>query len=139
MLASNYQRIYDSFGRQTVMQSIGATLWRVAAGEVDIVLPFRHDLCQQHGFIHAGIITTIVDSACGYAAYTLMPPESEVLAVEFKVNFLTTAVGEQFIARAVVRKAGRTLTVCQGEVFAVLGGQEKLITLMQATMMRVSA
>ena len=132
-----WQRIHDSFQQQTLMHTIGASLTRVEAGKVDISLPFRDDLCQQHGFIHAGIITTIVDSAAGYAAYTLMPPDSEVLTVEFKVNFMAPAVGDLFIARTAVKKAGRTLTVCTGDVFAQRDGQEKLIVTMQATMICV--
>ncbi len=129
-----WQRIHTNFQKQTVMHTIGASLTHVEAGQVTVEMPFRDDLCQQHGFIHAGIITTLVDTACGYAAYTLMPPESEVLAVEFKVNFMSPAVGERFIARAAVKKAGRTLTVCTGDVFALRDGQEKLIVAMQATM-----
>lgn len=132
-----WPRIHTSFQKQTIMHTIGATLTRVEAGQVDITLPFREDLCQQHGFIHAGIITTIVDSAAGYAAYTLMPPESEVLTVEYKVNFMAPAVGDVFIARAAVKKAGRTLTVCHGDVFARRDDQEKLIVTMQATMICV--
>lgn len=130
-----WQRIHASFQKQSIMHTIGASLTHVEAGQVVIELPFRDDLCQQNGFIHAGIITTIIDSACGYAAYTLMPPQNEVLAVEFKVNFMSPAVGERFIARANVKKAGRTLTVCTGDVFAQRNGQEKLIVAMQATMM----
>ena len=131
-----WQRIHANFQKQTVMRTIGASLTHVEAGQVTVEMPFRDDLCQQHGFIHAGIITTLVDTACGYAAYTLMPPESDVLAVEFKVNFMSPAVGERFIARAAVKKAGRTLTVCTGDVFALRDGQEKLIVAMQATMIR---
>lgn len=130
-----WQRVHASFQKQSIMHTIGASLTHVEAGQVVIELPFRNDLCQQNGFIHAGIITTIIDSACGYAAYTLMPPQNEVLAVEFKVNFMSPAVGERFIARASVKKAGRTLTVCTGDVFAQRDGQEKLIVAMQATMM----
>jgi uncharacterized protein (TIGR00369 family) len=109
----------------------------VAPGAVEIELPYRADLCQQDGFLHAGIVTTIVDSACGYAAYTLMPAGARVLSVEFKINFLAPAIGDRFIARGMVARAGRTVTVCTGEVVAVSQGAERAIALMQATMMAV--
>jgi len=117
------------------METIGATLSRVEAGEVEIGLPYRADLTQQDGYLHAGIVTTIVDSACGYAAFTLMPADAAVLSVEFKLNLLSPARGERFVARARVLKPGRTLTVCAGDVFAVTGADEKLIATMLATMM----
>ena len=104
---------------------------------VEIELPFRADLCQQDGFLHAGIVTTIVDSACGYAALTLMAVDARVLSVEFKLNFLAPAVGDRFIARGRVARAGRTITVCTGEVVALTGDAERSIALMQATMMTV--
>lgn len=128
------QRIRDSFSRQTVMDTIGATLTHVAPGEVDITLPYRADLTQQNGFLHAGIVTTIVDSACGYAAYTLMPADFDVLSVEFKVNLLNPAKGSRFVAQACVIKPGRTLTVVRGDVFAFEGDQKTLIATMLATM-----
>jgi uncharacterized protein (TIGR00369 family) len=113
-------------------------LVRVEPGLVEIKLPYRPDLTQQDGFVHAGIIATIADSACGYAAYSLMPPESEVLAVEFKVNLLRPAKGEMFLARAEVIKPGRTLTVVRADVFATTGTEEqKLVATMQGTMMRL--
>lgn len=89
------ERVRDSFSRQLVMSTIGARLARVVSGEVDIELPYRADLTQQHGFIHAGIVGTILDSACGYAAYTLMPTDAAVLSVEFKINLLAPAKGEK--------------------------------------------
>lgn len=107
---------------------------RVDAGEVEIELPFRDDLSQQHGFIHAGIITTILDSACGYAALTLMPEDAAVLTVEFKVNLLSPAKGEKMIARGRVTRPGRTVTVCAGDVFALTAGKEKIVATMLATM-----
>src|SRR5918999_2782707 len=100
------KRVRENFARQRVMQLIGASLKRVEPGAVDIVLPYHHDLTQQHGYIHAGILTTVADSACGYAAYTLMPAGSEVLSVEFKMNLLRPAAGELFVAEARVVKAG---------------------------------
>lgn len=134
-----YARISASFEQQTVMTAIGATLRSVAPGAVEIELPYRADLCQQDGFLHAGIVTTILDSACGYAAYTLMPVGARVLSVEFKINFLAPAVGDRFIARGSVARAGRTVTVCTGEVVAVSQDSERVIALMQATMMAVFA
>lgn len=131
------QRVRASFQQQTVMATIGATVRSVAPGAVEIELPFRADLCQQDGFLHAGIVTTVVDSACGYAAYTLMPAHARVLSVEFKINFLAPAVGDSFIARGKVARAGRTVTVCTGEVIALSQDAQRVIALMQATMMAV--
>jgi uncharacterized protein (TIGR00369 family) len=131
-------RVRASFNRQHVMQVIGARLVAVGAGEARIELPFSPELTQQHGYIHAGIIGTIVDSACGYAAYTLFPPDSEVLTVEYKVNFLAPAKGEKFVAIGRAIKPGRTLTVCTGEVWAHDQSEAKQIAAMQATMMTVS-
>jgi uncharacterized protein (TIGR00369 family) len=125
-----------SFARQPIMNLIGARLSLVEAGVVEITLPYRDDLTQQHGYLHAGIITTIADSACGYAAYSLMPAGSEVLSVEFKVNLLRPAKGETFVARADVIKAGRTLTVVRADVFSrAESGDRELVATMQGTMM----
>lgn len=130
--------IKDSFARQTIMGLIGGELTRLEPGVVEISLAYRGDLTQQHGYVHAGIITTIADSACGYAAYTLMPPDSDVLAVEFKVNLLRPAKGETFVARAEVIKAGRTLTVVRADVHALSNGDRReLVAIMQGTMMRL--
>jgi uncharacterized protein (TIGR00369 family) len=131
-------RVTDSFARQTIMTTIGATLTHVAPGEVDIALPFRADLCQQHGFVHAGVVTTIVDSACGFAALTLMSPGAGVLTIEFKSNFLAPAAGDAFVARGRVVRAGRQITVVSGEVVARSRAGEKVVSLMQATMMAVT-
>ena len=117
-----------------MMATLGATLERVAPGEVDIRLPFRPDLTQHHGFLHAGAMTTVVDSACGYAALTLMPAGAAVLTVEFKVNLMAPGKGESILARGRVLKAGRTLTTCVGDVFAISGGEEKHVLTMLATM-----
>lgn len=125
-----------SFARQQIMTLIGAALERVAPGAVDVVLPFREDLTQQRGYVHAGIITTIADSACGYAAYTLMPTGSEVLSVEFKMNLLRPAAGERFVAEGRVVKAGQTLTVARCDVFAWTGEEAKLVATMLATMIK---
>lgn len=130
-------RVRTSFAQQAMMTTLGATLERVAPGEVDIRLPFRADLTQQHGFLHAGAMTTVVDSACGYAALTLMPVGAAVLTVEFKVNLMAPGKGESIMARGRVIKAGRTLTTCVGDVFAIAGGDEKHLLTMLATMMTV--
>lgn len=130
--------VESGFARQGVMKTLGAYLISVTPGQVEIGLDFRGDLTQQHGYLHAGVITTIVDSACGFAAHTLMPPGSGVLTVEYKVNFMAPASGEQFIAVGRVIKAGRTLTVCTGEVFAVQNGERKTIAVIQTTMIRLA-
>ncbi|HEY4216690.1 MAG TPA: PaaI family thioesterase [Gemmatimonadaceae bacterium] len=131
---SNEQRVRASFARQRMMQTLGAELTAVRPGEVEIVLPFREELTQQHGSLHAAAVTAIVDSACGYAALSMMPPDVEVLSVEFKVNLLAPAIGERFVAVGRVLRAGKTITVCSGEVHAEQGGARKLICAMQATM-----
>lgn len=131
-------RIRASFAKQTVMQTIGAAMTRVEPGAIEIAMPFRPDLTQQDGFLHAGIVATILDSACGYAAFSLMPAEAAVLTVEFKINLLRPAAGERFIARARVLKPGKTLTVVNGEVAAVTGGQEKIVASMMNTVMRLA-
>jgi uncharacterized protein (TIGR00369 family) len=118
------------------MQLIGARLRLVEPGAVAIMLPYREDLTQQNGHIHAGIITAIADSACGYAAYTLMPAGSEVLSVEFKVNLLRPAAGEEFVAEATVLRAGRTLTVTRCDVYAQFAGEARMVATMLATMFR---
>jgi uncharacterized protein (TIGR00369 family) len=129
------EEIERSFARQTIMGLIGAGLSRVEPGVVEINLPYRADLAQQHGYLHAGIITTIADSACGYAAYSLMPPKSEVLSVEFKVNLLRPAKGETFLATAEVIKSGRTLTVVRADVVGITGDHRELVATMLGTMM----
>jgi len=130
-------RVRESYARQRLLVTLGAALEHVAPGEVDIRLPFRPDLSQQHGFMHAGAMTSVVDTACGYAALTLMPRDAAVLTVEFKVNLLAPGKGESFVARARVIKPGRTLSVVRGDVLALDGGAEKLVATMLATMMVV--
>lgn len=131
------QRVRDSFARQPAMRTIGASVTRIAAGEVELELPFRDHLTQQHGYLHAGILATILDSACGYAAYTLMPADAAVLSIEYKINMLAPARGERIVARARVMRAGRTITVCSGDAVAVAGGDETLVATMLASMMTV--
>ena len=134
--ADGYEaRLRESFAKQAAMRTIGAEIAHVAPGEVDLRMPYREELTQQHGFMHAGIIGALADSACGYAAYTLMPPDAGVVSVEFKLNLMAPAAGESFVARARVKKAGRTITVCNADVFAVRGGEERLIAAMQGTFM----
>jgi uncharacterized protein (TIGR00369 family) len=130
-------RVRASFTRQRVMATLGAAMTRVAPGTVEIQLPFRPDLTQQNGFLHAGIVTTILDSACGYAAYSLMPAGVNVLTVEYKVNLLAPAAGALFAARGRVLRPGRTITACAGDVVAIEDGREQLIATMLATMMTV--
>jgi uncharacterized protein (TIGR00369 family) len=131
------RRVRASFERQVFMKTLGARLASVAPGEVVVELPFRDDLTQQHGSLHAGVVTSIVDTACGYAALTLMPAEAAVLSVEFKINLLAPAKGQSFRATGRVLKAGKTITVCAGEVLAVRDGSQFIIAQMQATMMTV--
>jgi uncharacterized protein (TIGR00369 family) len=130
--------ITQSFAKQTIMGLIGAELTRVEPGIVEITLPYRADLAQQHGYLHAGIVTTIADSACGYAAYSLMPANSEVLSVEFKVNLLRPAKGATFKAVAEVVKAGKSLTVVRADVFGVDRDRRELVATMLGTMICLS-
>jgi uncharacterized protein (TIGR00369 family) len=131
-------RVRASFGRQGFMRSLGAELTAVEPGYCEIRLPFREELGQQHGFFHAGALAAVADSAGGYAAYTLMAAGDSVLTVEYKINLLAPGRGEEAIARARVVRAGRTLTVCQVEVFAVTNGGENLCATMQQTVMRLA-
>ncbi len=129
------ERVRESFARQRAMETLGASLLRVAPGEVDVEMPYRVDFTQQHGFLHAGIVTTVLDSACGYAAFSLMPADAAVLSIEFKVNLLAPARGERLIARGRVTRAGRTVTVCTGDAFMIEEGRERHVATMLATMM----
>jgi uncharacterized protein (TIGR00369 family) len=126
-------RVRASFERQRLMATIGAQLRRAAPGEVEIEAPFGEELTQQHGYVHAGIVTALADSACGYSALSLLPPGVEVLTVEYKVNFLAPAKGERFIARGHVERSGQRVTVCSGEVVAMTGSDEKRVAVMLAT------
>jgi len=128
-------RVRDSFSRQGIMELIGARLTRVEPGLVEIELPYRADLTQQHGFFHAGITSTIADSAGGYAAFSLMPAEASVLTTEFKINLLAPADGEVLRALGRVVKPGRLLTVCEVDVFAVKDGAAKPCAKLLETLM----
>ena len=121
------------------MRTIGASLELVEPGRVHISVPFSPALSQQHGYAHAGVITTIADSACGYAALTLAPPGSEVLSVEFKISLLAPAVGSRFVARASVLRAGRRLSFCTAEVIASDASQEQIIATMLSTIITKKA
>ncbi len=130
-------RVRESFARQAFMSTLGAKLTRVEPGAVEIRLPIRPELSQQHGFVHAGAVATIGDSACGYAALSLMPVGTGVLAVEYKINLMAPAVGEVLVARGRVVRAGRTLSVCQAEMVAMEGGTERPVALLVSTVMTV--
>jgi uncharacterized protein (TIGR00369 family) len=138
--SADYQeRIRSSFAKQGLMSTLGATLGPIAPGLVEIALRPDPAISQQHGFVHAGAVSAIADSAAGYAALSLMPSGTGVLTTEFKINLLAPAAGDRIVARGRVVKAGRTLTVAQSEVFAESGGQEKLIALLTATLVTVEA
>ncbi|MXQ10051.1 PaaI family thioesterase [Microvirga makkahensis] len=128
-------RVRASFAKQGLMGTLGASIARVSPGEVDIVLPTSPAVLQQHGFVHAGAVASIADSAAGYAALTLMPPGAGVLTAEFKINLLAPSMGDRILARGRVVKAGRTLTLAQTDVVAERDGQEKLVALLTATLM----
>ena len=134
----NYEsRIRSSFDKQEAMKTIGANLVKVLPGEVHIEFYFIESLTQQHGYIHGGIIASVVDTACGYAACTLMSVDSEVLTIEYKVNFMSPAKGDRFKGIGRVLKPGRNITVCSGDVIAIDEGKEKIIATMLATMISV--
>jgi uncharacterized protein (TIGR00369 family) len=129
------QRIRESFGRQGLMRHLGARLAYVQPGITEIRANRREELTQQHGYFHAGVSAAIADSACGYAAYTLMPADASVLTVEYKINLVAPADGEELIARARVIRSGRTLKVCMADVFARRGDAEQHCATMLATVM----
>ena len=124
-----------TFDRQQAMRTLGISIVRLEPGEVDLAMPYFPALTQQNGFVHAGIITAGLDTACGIAAFTLMPANSDILTVEFKTNLLAPARGERFVFRARVVKPGRTLTVCEAQAFAEQDGAENLIATMTGTLM----
>ena len=132
-------KVRESFGRQAFMTTLGAEIHCTAPGRVEIRIPFNQGHTQQDGFVHAGVISSIMDSACGYAAYSLAPEGCNVLTVEFKVSLLAPATGQQFVARAQVKRSGKTLTVCAADAFAINGDREKLIATMLGTIMTLPA
>ena len=133
------ERVRASFARQQVMKTIGAELTRVTPGIVEIEMGFSQALTQQHGFLHAGIISAALDSACGYAAFSLMPENASVLSIEFKVNLLAPGKGERFLFRGSVTKPGKTIVVADGQAYAFGGnGEARLIATMTGTMMAVT-
>ena len=134
------ERVRASFVRQRAMHTLGVEITRLSAGEIELAMPYDAAFTQQHGFVHAGIMATVLDSACGYAAFSLMPADAAVLTVEFKTNLLAPAKGERFLFRAQVVKPGRTLTVCEGRAFALengaeAGSDERLVATMNGTLM----
>jgi uncharacterized protein (TIGR00369 family) len=132
------QRVHDSFARQAVMNTIGATLDIAEPGRVVLVMRHKPELAQQHGFVHAGVVATALDSACGYAAFSLMPADAAVLTIEFKVNLLAPARGPWFRFEGLVVKAGRTISVVEGKAWQhEAGGAEALCATMTATVMTV--
>ncbi|MDF2372002.1 MAG: PaaI family thioesterase [Rhizobiaceae bacterium] len=132
-------RTRQSFDRQQMMKTLGIRLSSVGPGRVELEMPYHADFTQQHGFLHAGTVSTALDSACGYAAFSLMPADAAVLTIEFKVNLLSPARGERFLFRAEVIKPGRTISLADGRAWAVgKNGDEKLIATMTATMMAVT-
>jgi len=132
------KRVRASFARQRAMQTLGIEIARLAPGEVDLAMAYDPAYTQQHGFVHAGIVTTALDSACGYAAFSLMPADAAVLTVEFKTNLLSSARGDRFLFCAHVVKPGRTLTVCDAKALAFESeGSPRLIATMTGTLMTV--
>lgn len=132
------KRIRASFERQGLMSHLGARITHIAPGRVHILLPGRPEVTQQHGYFHAGATSAVADTAGGYAAYTLFPEDTEVLTVEYKINLLAPAVGDSIEAVGTVLKPGRTLTVCQLEVFGVQDGRRTLVANGQQTLIRVN-
>src|ERR1700712_643933 len=128
-------RVRTSFARQTPMATLGIEIADIKAGEIELKMPYAAAYAQQHGFIHAGIITTGLDTACGYAAFSLMPDDAAVLTIEFKTNLIDPARGEYFLFRARVLKPGRTITVCDAQAFAAEKGSENLVATMTGTLM----
>lgn len=129
------ERVQKSFGRQDFMTTLGAELTRVEHATVEIEMPFDARLTQQHGFLHAGVISAALDAACGYAAYTIIDPEASILTIEFKVNLLSPGRGERFLFRGEITKPGSTIIVADGRAYALTNGPAKLIASMSGSMM----
>lgn len=131
------EKVIESFNRQGVMKTINASIFAIRPGEIELEFPYQSNLTQQHGFIHAGIVSTVLDTACGYAAFSLMPENAAVLTIEFKVNLLSPAKGERFRAVGKVKKHGKTITVTEGELFSHVEGGKKIVATMVSTIMSV--
>lgn len=129
------ERVRQSFGRQGAMSMLGAELTRVEQAMVEIELPFDPKLTQQHGFLHAGVISAALDTACTYAAYTVIEPDVSILTIEFKVNLMSPGRGERFLFRGEITKPGSTIIVADGRGYAIGDGPAKLIASMTGTMM----
>ena len=129
------ERIRQSFGRQGAMRTLGAELTRINQGVVEIELPFDEKLTQQHGILHAGVISAALDTACNYAAYTVIDAEAAMLTIEFKVNLMSPGRGERFLFRGEITKPGSTIIVADGRGYALSDGPAKLIASMTSTMM----
>ena len=131
------ERVTESFNRQEIMKTVNASILAIRPGEIELEFPYQSNLTQQHGFIHAGIVSTVLDSACGYAAFSLMPENAAVLTIEFKLNLLSPAKGERFRAVGKVKRPGKNITVTDGELFSYVEGGQKLVATMVGTIMSV--
>ncbi|MEO1092412.1 MAG: PaaI family thioesterase [Pseudomonadota bacterium] len=131
------KKVRSSFARQNTMKTLGIEIARLSPGIIELSMPFNESYTQQHGFLHAGIVTTALDSACGYAAFSLMDADAAVLTVEFKTNLIAPAEGDCFVFRASVLKPGRTLTICEAKAFAFKNETEKLVASMTGTLMSI--
>jgi len=135
----NYRsKVKESFNRQGIMRTINASISKIEPGKVEIELKYSPEITQQHGFVHAGIVSTVLDSACGHAAMSLVPEDAGVLTIEFKVNLLAPAAGDLFKAIGVVKKNGRTIVVTEGELIAYDGEDEKVVATIVGTMMCIT-
>lgn len=131
------EKVRRSFARQRAMETLGITLEKIEPGSVELHMPFNEAYTQQHGFLHAGIVSTALDSACGYAAFSLMPEEAAVLSIEYKINLLSPAKGDHFIFIGKVLKPGKNVSVCLSEAYSQTLGERKLVAQMTGTMMTV--
>jgi len=135
---ANYRdKVQKSFDRQRAMDSLGITIENIEPGRIELRMPYLEEYTQQHGFLHAGILSTAMDSACGYAAFSLMPEEAAVLTIEYKINLLAPAKGDFFLLIGKVLKAGETTTVCQAEAYSNKEGEKKLIAHMTGTLITI--
>lgn len=130
-------KVRENFNRQEIIKTVNASISAIRPGEVELEFPYQSSLTQHHGFVHAGIVSTVLDSACGYAAFSLMPKGAAVLTIEFKINLLSPAKGELFRAIGTVKKPGRNITVTEGELFSYVDGGQKLVATMVGTMMSI--